>query len=107
MGTWLDTKLSSWKVLDKTTVCVSDTAATMIRMMEYLPNDKEHNDCLNHFLQLSINDEILEKPEIKSIIINVRAVTNYTRQLKICLYIYSTVSLKITTNRLVSKEMRH
>ena len=78
MGHWLDTKLSSWKVLDKTTVCVSDTAANMIKMMEYLPNDMEHNDCLNHVLQLSINDEILEKPEIKNIIMNVRAVTNYT-----------------------------
>ena len=55
-------KLESWKVIDKTTVCVSDTAANMLKMMEYLPNNMEHNDCLNHVFQLSINDEILEKP---------------------------------------------
>ena len=62
MGNWLDMKLESWKVIDKTTVCVSDTAANMLKMMEYLPNNMEHNDCLNHVFQLSINDEILEKP---------------------------------------------
>ena len=47
-------------------------------MMEYFPNNMEHNDCLNHVFQLSINDEILEKPEIKNIVANVRAFTNYT-----------------------------
>lgn len=78
MGNWLDMKLESWKVIDKTTVCVSDTASNMLKMMEYLPNSMEHNDCLNHVFQLSINDEILEKPEIKNIIANVRAFTNYT-----------------------------
>ena len=78
MGNWLDMKLESWKIIDKTTVCVSDTASNMLKMMEYLPNSMEHCDCLNHVFQLAINDEILEKPEIKNIVANVRAFTNYT-----------------------------
>ena len=36
---WLDSKLTSWKVLDRTTVVISDTASNMIKSMEYLPND--------------------------------------------------------------------
>ena len=68
----------SLKVIDKTTVCVSDTAANMLKMMDYLPNNMEHCDCLNHVFQLFINDEILQKPEIKNIVANVRAFTNYT-----------------------------
>ena len=46
-------------------------------MMEFLPSHIVHNGCLNHVLQLSINDEILEKPEVKNIIFNVKAFTNY------------------------------
>ena len=70
-------ELEKWKVLDRTTVTVSDTAANMIRMMAFLPSHIVHNNCLNHVLQLTINDEVLEKPEIKNIIFNVRAFTNY------------------------------
>ena len=77
LGNWLEEKLGSWKVLDKTTVVVSDTASNMLKMMEYLPNDMTHNDCLNHVLQLSINDEVFEKPEITSIVANVKAFVNY------------------------------
>ena len=77
LGNWLEEKLERWKVLDKTNVTVSDTAANMIKMMEFLPSHIVHNGCLNHVLQLSINDEILEKPEVKNIIFNVRAFTNY------------------------------
>ena len=74
---WLDSKLTSWKVLDKTTVVISDTASNMIKSMEYLPNDMEHCGCLNHVLQLSINDEIFEKPEVKNIMSKVKAFINY------------------------------
>ena len=77
LGGWLEDKLEKWKVLDKTTVTVSDTAANMIRMMDFLPDHITHNPCLNHVLQLAINDEVLEKPEIKNLILNVRAFTNY------------------------------
>ena len=77
LGNWLEEKLEKWKVLDRTTVTVSDTAANMIRMMAFLPSHIVHNSCLNHVLQLTINDEVLEKPEIKNIIFNVRAFTNY------------------------------
>ena len=65
LGNWLEEKLGKWGVLDKTTVVVSDTAANMLKMMDYLPNDMEHNSCLNHVLQLVINDEVFEKQEIK------------------------------------------
>ena len=77
LGNWLEEKLEKWKVLDKTTVTVSDTAANMLRMMRFLPEHIVHNSCLNHVLQLTINDEVLEKPEIKNLITNVRAFTNY------------------------------
>ena len=77
LGNWLEEKLEKWKVLDKVTVTVSDTAANMIKMMEFLPSHIVHNGCLCHVLQLSINDEILEKPEVKHIIFSVRAFTNY------------------------------
>ena len=77
LGNWLEEKLEKWKVLDRTTVTVSDTAANMIRMMHFLPSHIVHNNCLNHVLQLTINDEVLEKPEVKNIIMNVRAFTNY------------------------------
>lgn len=43
---WLDSKLTSWKVLDKTTVVISDTASNMLKCMEFLPNDMEHCGCL-------------------------------------------------------------
>ena len=77
LGNWLEEKLGTWKVLDKTTVVVSDTAANMLCMMNFLPNDMERVNCLNHVLQLAINDEVFEKPEVTSIIANVKAVTNY------------------------------
>ena len=69
--------METWKVLDRTTVTVSDTAANMIRMMQFMPDHIDHNNCLNHVLQLTINDEVLEKPEVKNLILNVRAFTNY------------------------------
>ena len=77
LGNWLEEKLGTWKVLDKTTVVVSDTASNMLRMMDFLPNDMEHNNCLNHVLQLVINDEVFEKPEVKSITSHVKAFCNY------------------------------
>ena len=77
LGNWLEEKLEKWKVLDKVTVTVSDTASNMLKMMEFLPSHIVHNGCLNHVLQLSINHEILEKPEVKNIIFSVRAFTNY------------------------------
>ena len=63
--------------MDKTTVVISDTASNMLKCMEFLPNNMEHCGCLNHVLQLSINDEIFEKPEIKNIMAKVKAFINY------------------------------
>jgi hypothetical protein len=77
LGGWLEDKLEKWKVLDKTTVTVSDTASNMLKMMQFLPEHMTHNGCLNHVLQLTINDEVLEKPEVKNMILSVRAFTNY------------------------------
>ena len=77
LGNWREENLEKWKVLDRTTVTVSVTASNMIRMMHFLPSHIVHNDCLNYVLQLSINDEVFEKPDVKNIIFNVRAFTNY------------------------------
>ena len=77
IGEWLDKKLEDWGVLDKTIVCVSDTASPMLKSMEYLPTHMIHNGCMNHILQLSINDEILEKPAVKTIIMKLRGFSNY------------------------------
>ena len=77
IGEWLDKKLGDWKVLDKTTVCVSDTASNMLKSMEYLPEHMVHNGCLNHILQLAINNEIFEKPAVTSIIMKLRAFSNF------------------------------
>ena len=55
MGNWLDMKLESWKVIDKTTVCVSDTAMNMltsaVAQHRLRPNklNQRHN-CKNNFL---------------------------------------------------------
>ena len=73
----LDSKLTSWKALDKTTVVVSDDTSNMINSMEYLPNSMEHCGYLNHVLQLSINDEVFNKPEDKTIMSKVKAFINY------------------------------
>ena len=73
---WLEGKLDSWKVFDKTTVMISDTASNMIKAAEYLPS-LVHSGCLNHIIQLSINHEILEKPSIKNLILNLKAFSTY------------------------------
>jgi hypothetical protein len=66
LGAWLEDKLETWKVLDRTTVTVLDTAANMIRMMQFMPDHIDHINRLNHVLQLTINEEVLEKPELKT-----------------------------------------
>ena len=48
MSNWLEQKLEHWRVLEKTRVFVSDSAANMLKMMEYLPDNIEHVRCLNH-----------------------------------------------------------
>ena len=74
---WLDTKLSSWSVLDKTNVVISDSASNMLKSMDYLPNSMEHINCLNHVLQLSINDEVFLKLELKNINGKIKSFLNY------------------------------
>ena len=54
-----------------------DSTANMIRMMVFIPGHITHNPFLSHFLQFAINDEVLEKFEIKNLILNVRVFTNY------------------------------
>ena len=49
----------------------------MVKMFDFLPSHIVHNGYLNHVLQLVVNDEILEKPEVKNIVFSVRAFTNY------------------------------
>ena len=74
---WLDNKLTTWKVLDKATVVISDTASNMLKSMEFMPNNMEHCGCLNHVLQLAINDETFQKPEVQNIMAKVKAFITY------------------------------
>ena len=39
MADWLKDELEKWKVLDKFDVLVTDSAANMLKIMVYLPNN--------------------------------------------------------------------
>ena len=57
-----------------------DTASNMKKMMEYMPIHFLHGDCINHVLQLNINDEVLEKPSIKNMIKSCRHICTYANK---------------------------
>ena len=74
---WLMEELEQWNISEKFTVLVTDSAANMLKMMEYVPADVHHCRCLNHIMNTVVDSEILEKPETESVIRAVRKVTNY------------------------------
>ena len=68
--------LDRWKLSHIDWDLVSDSASNMVAMADYI-NGLEHVKCLNHILQLCINDELLQKPEISRVIKNAREFLNY------------------------------
>ena len=80
MWAHLSDTLHDWKVLDKTKILISDSAANMIKMLEFAPPDVDLIRCLNHILNTIINDELLKGPQVKSLISNIRAVTNLSHR---------------------------
>ena len=80
MWTHLSESLQEWKVLDKTKILISDSAANMIKMLEFAPPDVDLVRCLNHILNTIVSDELLKGPQVKSLITNVRAVTNFSHR---------------------------
>ena len=48
-------------ITEEVGVVTTDTAANMIKMMEYLPIHSLRGGCINHVIQLTINDDIPER----------------------------------------------
>ena len=77
---WLENECDQWGITDNVGVVTTDTAANMLKMMEYLPIQFSHGGCLNHVLQLVIKDELLEKASVKIIIKSCRKICTYANQ---------------------------
>ena len=56
MWNFLSETLDQWKVLDKTRVLMSDSAANMLKMLEFAPPDMDQIRCLNHILNTIVQD---------------------------------------------------
>ena len=77
---WLESECDKWGVTEDVGVVTTDTAANMLKMMEYLPIHFLHGGCLNHIIQLVIKDELLEKPSIKVLVKTCRHICTYANQ---------------------------
>ena len=80
LARWVETECDKWGITDEVGTVTTDTAANMLKMMEYLPIHFQHGGCLNHVLQLVIKDELLEKASIKSLIKTCRHICTYSNQ---------------------------
>ena len=76
----MENECDQWGITDNVGVVTTDTAANMLKMMEYLPIQFSHGGCLNHVLQLVIKDELLEKASVKNIIKSCRKICTYANQ---------------------------
>ena len=63
--------------MDKTTVVVSDSAANMLKIMDFLDPGIHHCKCLNHVLNTVVKAEILEKTGIKTLIEKARKISSH------------------------------
>lgn len=68
-----------WNVYDKIGVAVTDSAANMVKMFEYLPG-WDRADCANHTFQLVINDEILNMASVEGLAAKCRTVCSYANR---------------------------
>ena len=56
-----------WSLVDKTHIAVRDTAANIISAFNQPGCDIIDCDCINHVLQLALNDEVLEQQNVKNL----------------------------------------
>ena len=75
---WVETECDRWGITDDVSVVTTDTAANMLKMMEYLPVHFIHGGCVNHVLQLVVKDELFEKPSIHNLIKTCRHICTYS-----------------------------
>ena len=59
---WVEMECDKWGITEDVGVVTTDTAANMLKIMDYLPIHFLHCGCLNHILQLVIKDEPFENP---------------------------------------------
>ena len=71
IAAFLEEKLDFWKVVNKMTVVVSDSASNMLASMDYLPNHMKHARCINHIIQIVLDQEVLEKPGNRNVIYHI------------------------------------
>ena len=74
---WVEQQCEKWNITHKVTLVVTDTASNMTKMMEYPPEHFCWGECLNPVIQLSIKDELLEKPSIKALASSCRDICSY------------------------------
>ena len=67
--------LHEWNIFEKVNVIISDSAANMKKMVDFLPF--ERGDCGNHTLQLSINDEIFNMSSVETLAAKCRTVCSF------------------------------
>ena len=67
-----------WKVDDKITFVVRDSASNMVRMGNLL--GWQHGDCTNHTLQLTIQDELLGMASVEKLVEKCRKVCTYANK---------------------------
>ena len=72
----LQNVLEEWGLVLPFKYLTTDSASNMTAMEAYL-EEAEMIKCLNHVLQLVINDEILMKPEIKELLARIKKFVNY------------------------------
>ena len=80
LARWVENQTDNWGITDEVEVVTTDTASNMLKMMDYLPLHFRHGGCINHVLQLSIKDELFEKPSIKNLIKTCRHICTYANQ---------------------------
>ena len=75
---WVEMEYDKWGITEDVGVVTTDTAANMLKMMDYLPIHFLHCGCFNH---IPFNDvELFEKQSIKSLIKKCRHIYTYGNQ---------------------------
>jgi len=80
LARWVENQTDNWGITDEVEVVTTDTASNMLKIMDYLPLHFRHGGCINPVLQLSIKDELFEKPSIKNLIKTCRHICTYANQ---------------------------
>ena len=64
----LDSVIKDWNIQDKMGLCVRDNAANMKSAFRLEISTLKSIGCLNHTLQLSINDEVFSQASVENVI---------------------------------------